>query len=394
MVELATKSSGEDAGVLRQVAEKLRGGGRLDLQDGVALYDCRELAGLGRLAEEASLARHGRRVYYGVNRHINYTNVCRYQCRFCHFCRRVGHAEGYCLTPGEVAERAAEAARAGATEVHIVGGVHPELPAGYYVEMLEAVRGACPGLHIKAFTAVEVLNIARQARRGVEATLAWLVEAGLGSLPGGGAEILEEGYFRRNCPGKPGPREWLGVHAAAHRLGLMTSATMLHGFDETPAQRVGHLLTLRRLQDESLEGGRGHFQCFVPLPYVPPGSFCGGSAAGAGAAGAESPAAFNAVEDLKTMAISRLVLDNVPHVKAFWPLLGVNVAQVALAFGADDLEGTVREYQIATAEGAAGQEMSIERIERLIREARREPVRRGGLVPAGGWSRPGGRGMG
>jgi len=251
-------------------AQILDSGARLDFDCAMALYESADLWHLGRLAENYTLSRQGRQVYYSINRHINYTNVCRFQCRFCGFSRRPDQAGAYVMTVDEVVSQARTACGGGACEVHIVGGVHPDLSFEYYKDILAGIRQACPNLHIKAFTAVEIINIAEKRGASLEDTLKELMTAGLGAMPGGGAEILDERYFQRVCPNKPGPRQWLAVHATAHRLGLMTNATMLYGYQETTADRIRHLLRLRSLQDESLQQGKGKFLCFVPLPYIPP----------------------------------------------------------------------------------------------------------------------------
>ena len=349
-----------------RIGAKLQGGGRLDMEDGRDLYESRNLLRLGQLADWATSTRQGRKVYYSVNRHINYTNICGLNCRFCSFSRRPGQADGYVMTPAQVAAQAKQALREGASEVHIVGGVHPELPFDYYVEMLERIRQGCRTLHIKAFTAVEISDLARKCRQPVEKTLLTLKEAGLNALPGGGAEILDEDYFERYCPDKPRPRQWLAVHAAAHQMGLPTNATMLYGFAETAEQRLRHMLRLRQLQDRSVRGTGGRFQCFVPLPYVKgPASESTGS---------------DMLTDLKTVAISRLMLDNIPHIKAFWPMLGTKMAQMALCFGADDLDGTVRQYRIVEQQGPQGEGgLDVEEIRGLIAETGRSPTQRDGL---------------
>ena len=362
MLEYRFMTTNEDYLYLTQ--EKIEAGERLSLADGLALYRADDLWRLGALAERVTFKRGGAYVYYSVNRHINYTNICRMQCGFCHFSQPAGEKKAYAMTPDDVLAAVGEACEQGAGEVHIVGGINGDLPFDYYVEIIERTHQKWPDLHIKAFTAVEIISMAGSSGKSVEQVLALLMAAGLGSLPGGGAEILDEEYFRQVCPAKPGPDEWLAVHAAAHRLGLMSTCTMLYGYVETLEQRIGHLLKLRELQDESTAAGGGHFQCFVPLPYT------AGDVAG-------QTTAPNALDDLRTIAVSRLMLDNIEHVKAFWPMLGVNLAQVALCFGADDLDGTVQQYRIVN-HGADGDSasLSLDRLIRLITEAGRTPVRR------------------
>ena len=346
------------------IQEKIEAGARLSPADGLALYEGADLWRLGALAERITLKRAGKNVYYSANRHINYTNICRMHCGFCHFSRRAGEKHAYAMTPDEVLAAVGQAHEHGASEVHIVGGINDDLPFDYYLEIVERTHLKWPDMHIKAFTAVEIISMARGSGKTVEQVLSLLIAAGLGSLPGGGAEILDDEYFRHVCPAKPRPDEWLAVHAAAHRLGLMSTCTMLYGHVETLEQRIGHLLKLRELQDESLAAGGGHFQCFIPLPYT--------------AYDAEGQAAApNALDDLRTIAVSRLMLDNIEHVKAFWPMLSVNLAQVGLCFGADDLDGTVHQYQIVS-QGDQGDStgLSLDCLIRLITEADRTPVRR------------------
>jgi len=348
------------------IKKKIQSAGRLDFQDALALYKAADLLQLGQLAHETSVSRHGRQVYYCVNRHINYTNVCRFKCGFCSFSHRPGQPDSYTMTIEQVASMARQAQSDGATEVHIVGGIHPDLPFDYYRRMIESLCQGCPGLHIKAFSAVEIIDLAQKADMSVEAVLASLQTIGLAGLPGGGAEILTDGYFERFCPGKPLPEQWLAVHAAAHKLGLMTNATMLYGYRETPADCVTHMLKLRQLQDDSLQRGAGAFQCFVPLP------FCS----------ADKGTGPNALVSLRTIAISRLLLDNISYIKSFWPMLGINLAQVALCFGANDMDGTVGDYHIVETSSdsdAAPTCLSEKQLRRLIIEAGGIPVCRDGF---------------
>ena len=362
----------EYSGIVSQVAQKLERRQRLDLSDGLALYDSADVLQLGRLAEQVALQRVGPVAYYSINRHINYTNICRLGCSFCGFSRRPTQPDGYAMSIDEVIALAQQACLAGATEIHIVGGINPALPFQFYVEMIGGVHTACPNLHIKAFTAVEIVDMAQKSAKSVEEVLTILQRTYLGSLPGGGAEILCDEYFRRACPDKPTPVQWLDVHATAHRLGIPSNATMLYGHDETAEQRVRHMLKLRRLQDESLQLGKGRFQCFVPLPYVEPPDQeqthrPDGTLAGA-------------VLDLKTIAISRLLLDNIEHIKAFWPMLGVQIAQVALCFGADDLDGTVQDYRIVEPPDARDAAcLSVGQLRTMITEAGKRPIQRDGF---------------
>jgi len=377
--------------MLAEIADKIRRGKRLHADDGLRLYETDELLHLGKLAEKATFSRQGRNVYYSINRHINYTNICAMRCGFCGFSRRPGQPGGYVMEVEEVIALAQQACRQGATEVHIVGGIHPDLNLDYYEGIIECIRQRCPQLHIKAFTAVEIVALAAKAGRSIEETLGRLKQKGLGSLPGGGAEILSEEYFHKYCPSKPGPQKWLEVHATAHRLGIPTNATMLYGYKESYAERIEHLLRLRALQDESLARGKGHFQCFVPLPYINPKSEILNSKqfqmtkiqnskqekAQMGQPEHNCTTKIDILDDLKTVAISRLMLDNIAHLKAFWPMLGVNVSQIALGYGADDLDGTVRQYRIVEhGQDNAADNLSVEKIKAMVAETGRIPVQR------------------
>jgi aminodeoxyfutalosine synthase len=350
---------------LADMAAKIESTTRLSYEDGVRLYAARDIHTLGELANAVRERLHGRSAYYNVNRHINYTNYCVLRCRFCSFyrpyprsnrpsetTRAVGVSPrgaaslpvvrqsatdgGYEMTVGQVVERAAQAYDQGATEVHIVGGLHPKLPFLYYTEMCSAIRQRCPKMHIKAFTAIEIIHFARIAkpRMTIREVLTALHEAGLDSLPGGGAEIFDDRVHDEAFKTKVGETEWFEVHATAHELGIFTNATnatMLYGHVETPAERIRHLIKLREHQDESLRSRQAHFNCVVPLSFVPEGS-----------ALADLPGP-SGLDDLRTLAVSRLMLDNFPHVKAFWIMQSPKLAQVSLNWGVDDIDGTVVE---------------------------------------------------
>lgn len=347
-------------GSLETVEAKVAAGERLGREEGLAILAARDLAAVGRLADAARRRRHGPRAFYIVNTHVNYTNVCINGCRFCAFHRDPSHPEAYLLGPEEVLGRARPDLEAGATEVHIVGGLHPAVDLDYCLAVLARLREAFPHVSIQAFTAVEVAYVAERAGLAPGEALERLKAAGLAGLPGGGAEIFDPQVRRQICPRKISGQEWLAVHRAAHALGLPTNATMLYGHVERPEHRVDHLLALRDLQDET-----GGFLAFIPLAFHPHGT---------GYADLPGPSGW---DDLKMIACARLLLDNVPHVKAFWIMLGVDLAQVALKFGADDLDGTVMREEITHAAGArTPQRLSVERLERLIRAAGCEPVER------------------
>lgn len=357
---------------LKPVAEKVGCGERLDWADGLLLARSRDIHGIGRLADMVHRGRHDGEVYYNLNRHINYTNYCILRCKFCPFWRRYGDGAsgGYELTVKEVAEQARQAYEVGATEVHIVGGLHPKLPFDFYVEMCRAVRSACPRIHIKAFTAIEIIHFARMARPrlSVRDVLGRLREAGLDSLPGGGAEIFDQRVHDEAYRHKVGPQGWFDVHRTAHEMGICSNATMLFGHIEAAEQRVQHLLALREQQDESLARGAGRFNCIVPLPFVPDGSELSHLPGPTG------------LDSLRTIALCRLMLDNFDHVKAFWVMLSPKLAQVALSWGADDLDGTVQRYQIVQATERAGDVvLTVDQLRRLIVEAGFEPRERDSL---------------
>lgn len=346
---------------LATITEKVHAGERLSEADALALYASNDLLAIGELAAWANHQKNGDNVYFNVNRHINPTNVCVNRCAFCAFSRTADADDAYTLALDQMVGRAVEAAEQGATEVHLVGGLHPELPFTFYLELLREIRRAAPSLHIKAFTAVEIDYFAQISSQSAEQVLMQLIEAGLGSMPGGGAEILVEEVRQQICPEKISGTRWLEIHQQAHGLGLKTNATMLYGHVETVADRVRHLALLRELQDRT-----GGFQVFIPLAWQPDNSPLKLDTRGT-----------SGLDDLKTLAIARLFLDNFQHLKAYWIMLGEKIAQVSLAFGVDDLDGTVVEEKIGHDAGAASpQSLSLERLIRLIRIAGKTPVER------------------
>jgi aminodeoxyfutalosine synthase len=352
---------------LRPIAEKVRAGEILSHADGVALYRSRDIHTIGRLANIIRERLHGKKTFYNRNRHINYTNVCALSCKFCSFYRKRGEEGAYEMPLEQVIETARKAQDAGATEVHIVGGLHPWLKFDYYLDMLRGIRRECPALHVKAFTAIEIVHFTRVARMSIREVLVALRDAGLGSLPGGGAEIFDDRVHDEVFKGKVGANKWFEVHRTAHELGIYTNATMLYGHVETIEERVGHLIKLRELQAESLASRAASFNCVIPLSFIPEGSELGALPGPTG------------LTDLKTLAIARLMLHNIAHIKAFWIMQGVGLSQLALDWGCDDLDGTVVWYDITKREGHAGtthQELHVDDIKRLIREAGRVPVER------------------
>jgi aminodeoxyfutalosine synthase len=370
--------------LLEPVAQKVLQARPLDFDDGMRLFASRDIHGIGRLADTVRRRLHGRTAWYNVNRHINYTNYCVLRCKFCGFYRAYGSDApgGYTLSVPQVVEQAGQAYQAGATEVHIVGGLHPDLPFEYYLDMCRSIRAACPRIHIKAFTAIEIIHFSRirRPRLPIREVLHRLREAGLDSLPGGGAEIFDQRVHDEAYRHKVGPAEWFDVHRAAHELGIFSNATMLFGHIETPQDRIGHLLALRDEQRRSLAECPAHFNCIVPLPFQPAGSEL-----------AHLPGP-SGLDELKTLAICRLVLDNVPHVKAFWVMLSPKLAQVSLNWGVDDLDGTVEQYQIVGSGQPDHARLSVRQLQRMIVEAGFEPIERDSLYrpvvrdgPGPGW---------
>ncbi|MBN2288229.1 MAG: aminofutalosine synthase MqnE [Candidatus Glassbacteria bacterium] len=346
---------------LGEIAGRVDGGGRLGTREALALFETDDLPGLGRLADQANRARNGDRVYYINNVHLNYTNICVNSCRFCAYNRKNALEPGaFFLSVEQVLAKARAGWREGVREFHIVGGCHPDAPLEYYEEMLSALAGEYPGVHLQAFTAVEVEHLAAKAGLTVAETLTRLKACGLGSLPGGGGEIFNPAVRNKICPKKISGERFLEVMRTAHSLGIPTNVTMLFGHVESRADRVDHLLGVRALQDET-----GGFNSFIPLLFHPENTEFGHISKTGG------------LEALKTFAVSRLVLDNFDHIKAFWIMLGLPLTQMALFFGADDVNGTVHEEKI-THEAGAGtpQYLPAGKLVRLIREAGRTPVER------------------
>jgi aminodeoxyfutalosine synthase len=345
---------------LAAIRAKVEAGQRLAFEDGVFLYDHVDLFTLGELANLVRERKNGRFTYYNVNTHLNPTNVCVYRCTFCAFRADLKSPKGYVMSDEQILDRAAEAERRGATELHIVGGLHHQLPYDWYLNVVRIIHRAHPRLHLKAYTAVEWDWFARLTGRPTRDLLAEFKEAGLGSLPGGGAEIFHPEVRDKICEHKADADAWIRIHREAHRLGLRSNATMLYGHIEKTPHRIDHLCRLRELQDET-----GGFQTLIPLAFHPDNTRLD-----------HIPKA-SALMDLKTMAVSRLMLDNFPHIKAYWVMLGIKTAQVAQSFGADDLDGTVVHEKIYHDAGSdSPQELSVTEIRRLIEEAGRIPVER------------------
>lgn len=350
-----------DRAGLADLAEKVVARERLSFEDGVRLYQSPDLAAIGALANHVRERLHGDLTFFNRNVHINATNVCEASCIFCSFSRlKTGDPEAYTMTLEQAVSRVRALRGTLVTEVHIVNGLNPDLPFDYYTDLLRAIKEERPDLHIKGFTAVEIHYYAQKYGMTYEAVLDRFVAAGLDSLPGGGAEVFHPRARKKLCDDKVDADGWLEVHRIAHQKGLRSNCTMLFGSIETLEERVDHVVRLRELQDKT-----GGFQTFIPLKFhnennrlqklvEPTGADC-----------------------LRTLAVSRLLLDNIPHVKAYWPMLGIDLAQTSLLFGVDDLDGTVREERIYHMAGAeTPQELTRDELVALIRRAGRIPVER------------------
>jgi aminodeoxyfutalosine synthase len=349
--------------VRARLQEKVLAGGRLSFDEALALYEEPDLEWVGALANQVRERRHGNRTTYVVNLHLNYSNLCALSCMFCAFARKPGQEGAYEMSLEEMVQRCAVLRGVPGAEVHIVGGLHPTWPYQAYPRLLATLREAYPNLHLKAFTAVEIDYFARLAGRDWRWVLEDLRAHGLGSLPGGGAEVLVDRIHRKLYRDKMGPQRWLEIHALAHRLGIPTSATLLAGHIETRAERLTHLLRLRQVQDET-----GGFLAYIPLRFHP------------GNTPLHRLPLMGAEEMLRNIALGRLVLDNFPHVKAYWIMSGLEVAARAQWFGADDFDGTVVDERIthmAGCETPVG--LTEERLRGLIRASGRVPARRDAL---------------
>jgi aminodeoxyfutalosine synthase len=345
---------------LGDIYGKVQSGRRLDMEDGLRLFACKDILAVGSLAHTVRTRLHGNTAYYVMNQHINYSNLCVNKCRFCAFGKEQGDPLAFELLVPQILDKIKERGLDHTTEIHIVGGCHPDLPLSYYESLLREIKALRPSIVIKAFTAVEIDHFARKEGVSTGDVLQRLKAAGLDMLPGGGAEIFSPRVRTMLCPNKTPGEDWLKVSREAHRLGIKTNATMLYGHIETPEERLQHLAAIRELQDET-----GGFVCFIPLPFQTANS------------GLTEIEPSTGVTDLQTMAISRLMLDNLPHLKAYWIMLTVKLAQVALYFGADDFDGTVIEEKIGHMAGAQSEQaLTRLELERIIREGGFEPVER------------------
>lgn len=346
---------------MKKIRDTVENGGRLNMDDGIFLYSPEvSLHELGELANFVREKINGNVGYYNINTHLNPTNVCVYRCRFCAFRSDLRDPKGYVMNDEQILARGQEAVDNGCTEMHIVGGLHHQRGYDWYRHIIEILHTAYPQLHLKGWTAVEINWFEFLTKNSLKDILRDLRDAGLGSMPGGGAEIFHPEVRDQICEHKANSHKWLEIHQAAHEVGLKTNCTMLYGHVEQAYHRIDHLLKLRDLQDKT-----GGFQTFIPLAFHPENTKL---------SHLKKP---SALMDLRTMAISRLMLDNVPHIKAYWIMLGIGTAQTALSYGADDIDGTVRHELIYHDAGATTPEMlSVEQIKQLIVEAGREPVER------------------
>jgi aminodeoxyfutalosine synthase len=346
---------------LADIGEKLQAGERLTFEDGVRLFDAPDLLAVGWLANREREKRHGARTYFNYNLRLEPTNVCEASCLFCSFARlKPGMPEAYTMTLEQAWDKLRQRADQPLTELHIVNGLNPDLPFSYYTDLLRGFKAIRPDIHLKCFTAVEIAFFADLYRMTDEQVLRELKDSGLDSLPGGGAEIFAERVRKKICHDKCGTDRYLSIHRIAHGMGLRTNVTMLYGHIETMAERVDHMLRARALQDET-----GGFQAFIPLAFHPDNNQMRKLPPPTG------------TDTLRVHAVSRLMLDNIPHVKAFWIATSVELAQTSLWFGVDDLDGTVQEEKIYHMAGSATPEgMTTATLTRLVRAAGREPLER------------------
>lgn len=343
-----------------RILEKVKAEERLSFDEGRQLYNSNDILALGYLANIVRNRLNGDNTYFIYNQHINYSNICTNLCKFCAFGREKDSELAYEMSVEQVKQKVRDRLDEPITEVHMVGGIHPDLPFDYYLEILRGIKEVRPALHIQAFTCVEIAHLAKLAGKSVEDTLRLLIEAGLGSLPGGGAEVFSPRIRQLTCEKKISGMEWLEISKIAHEMGLHTNATMLYGHIETIDERLQHLQALRETQDET-----NGFLAFIPLSFHPKNTAMSDLSRTTG------------IDDLKNVAVARLFLDNFPHIKAYWVMIGPQMAQIALAFGADDMDGTVKEEVITHMAGAeTDQAIGSTTLVRLIKEAGRVPVQR------------------
>ena len=357
---------------LEPIAEKVRAGVRISEAEGLQLYETKDLWTVCALADDVRRRWHGDVAYYNINRHINYSNVCALSCKFCDFHRKKDQDGAYEYTVEDIQKEASGAKESGATEIHMVGGLHPWLPFSYYTDAIRAIREVAPNIHVKAFTAVEIVHLAKISKRGrdgnagIASVIQDLIDAGLGSLPGGGAEVFDDRVHDAVFKGKIRGQQWMDVHRVAHELGINSNATMLYGHIESREERLRHMALLRQEQDRASEDSvQGKFQAIIPLPFIP------------GVSELAHLPGPGGLENLRTIAVARLMLDNIPHVKAFWIMQTIQMAQHMLQCGADDIDGTVVWYDITKVSSTSThQECTVKDLERAIRDAGFTPVER------------------
>ncbi|MBC8208680.1 MAG: aminofutalosine synthase MqnE [Desulfobulbaceae bacterium] len=352
----------EKAG-LGAILDKVEAGERLSGADGLQLYQSNDILAIGYLANMVRERLNEDKAYFIYNQHINYSNICTNLCKFCAFGKDKSSELAYEMTLEDVKDKVRQRLGEPITEIHMVGGIHPDLPFSYYLDLLRGIKEIRPEVHIQAFTCVEIAHLATLADKPVAETLELLKEAGLGSIPGGGAEVFAPRIRELTCERKLPGQDWIEVAKTAHRHGLNTNATMLYGHIETLEERIEHLEALREAQDET-----GGFLAFIPLAFHPKNTEM------------SSLSRTSGIDDLKNIAVARLMLDNFPHIKAYWVMIGPKMAQVALSFGADDMDGTVKEEVITHMAGAdTDQAIGSDTLIRLIKEAGRMPIERGTL---------------
>ena len=345
---------------LGDILEKVKNGERLSFADGIRLFESPDLLAIGYLANIVRERKNGNNTYFIYNQHINYSNICTNLCKFCAFGKDRDSDLAYEMSVEDVRGKVRERLSEPITEIHMVGGIHPDLPYSYYTDVLKVIKEERPDVHIQAFTCVEIAHLAEISGLGYAGVLEDLKKAGLGSIPGGGAEVFSSRIRELTCENKLSGSGWLEVAKTAHKLDLHTNATMLYGHIESLEERVEHLDMLRRAQDET-----GGFLAFIPLAFHPKNTEL------------SSLSRTSGVDDLKMIAVARCFLDNFPHIKAYWVMIGQKVSQIGLSFGADDVDGTVKEEIITHMAGAeTEQAMSREQLLRLIREAGRTPIER------------------
>ena len=346
---------------LGEIDAKVRGGERLSFDDGMTLYQTPQLAAVGLLAHRVRMQKHGRKTYFNINQHVNYTNICMHSCKFCAFAAKEGEERGYLMTPEIVEQKVREQLHRPVTEVHMVAGIHPTMPYEYYIDIVKAAKRARPDIHVKAFTMVEIDHMLKISGKSEKEVFDDLREAGLGSCPGGGAEVLVDRVHRAVFRDKQGPDGWLETARKVQQNGFKINATMLYGHIEKVDERVIHLMRLRELQDEC-----GGFMAYIPLAFWPYHTDL-----------ANYGHVTTGFLDQRSIAVSRLMLDNFPHIKAYWIMLTQQSAQTALSFGANDIDGTVTEEKITHDAGTTEPEaLGVAEIAHLIREAGYEPVQR------------------